>query len=109
MRNHIPSSIRDYLSYNPDTGQFFWLKRVHTRMKAGDEACSTNADGYRYITFNGKRHKASRLAWWFVHNEVPNVIDHINHDRGDDRISNLRNVTYSQNRMNLTGNKYGIV
>lgn len=71
---------------------------------AGKEAGSLNKDGYKIIpiTFNGKKHnlKAHRVIWYMLNKEVPYIIDHINRNRGDNRIENLRNVSYWENRLN---------
>lgn len=84
------------LTYNPETGQFFCHK---TNKEAG---CIDNK-GYRVITRNGKRYKAHRLAWFFVYNEWPmNQIDHIDENKSNNRISNLRDVDQSTNQHNIS-------
>jgi hypothetical protein len=44
--------------------------------------------------------KGHRFAWYYIHKEIPNIIDHINGVRDDNRIINLRNVTQQQNMFN---------
>ena len=58
--------------------------------------------GYIYISIGcNKRITAHRLAWLYEYGELPNgVIDHINHDRADNRICNLRDVTNLENHKN---------
>jgi hypothetical protein len=92
--------LRDVLDYEPDTGIFRWAKPTAHRMKPGDVAGSEIGDGYRSIFIDNKRYLAHRLAWFYVHGEWPLVTDHINRDRTDNRISNLRNTTYSVNNRN---------
>ena len=47
-----------------------------------------------------------RLAWFFVYKEMPNqLIDHINGIRSDNRIENLRVVTFFENAQNLKAHK----
>jgi hypothetical protein len=55
------------------------------------------------IWHNKKTHRISvhRLAWLFVHGSFANEIDHINRDKQDNRISNLREATRTQNQANL--------
>lgn len=94
------------LYYEPDTGHFTWLikpsKNIHRGVRAGRVDKST---GYRYITINGKRYAEHRLAWFYVHGEMPkHLIDHINHDRADNRLANLRQVTVSENARNRAKN-----
>ena len=104
----IPESIRDFLRYDPKTGEFRWKVENSRRAKAGSIAGHIAADsGYIYIRLNGTLYRAHRLAWFFVHGEQPNVIDHINHDRADNRIANLRNVDKSTNNFNRKG-FYGV-
>lgn len=100
----------DRLSYDPETGIFVWrhdirLKTGALRIAAGDRAGSAHPRGYRQIqiVLDDKPigMKEHRLAWLFVHGEWPaDQIDHINGDRADNRIANLREATNSQNMMN---------
>ncbi|MDA6380520.1 HNH endonuclease signature motif containing protein [Escherichia coli] len=53
------------------------------------------------IMINGKAYPAHRLAWLIVYGTMPDgFIDHINRVRTDNRISNLRLVTHSENMQN---------
>jgi hypothetical protein len=54
-------------------------------------------DGYITLLNHTRGH---RFAWFYVYGEVPNIIDHINRDRSDNRILNLRNVTRKENNIN---------
>lgn len=92
-------AIRDYLSYDPDPGEFRWRKRAG-RGRVGHLA-GTFKDGYRRITFRGRSHYAAPLAWWFMHGVMPAEIDHDNGIPGDDRLDNLRLATRSQNNANV--------
>lgn len=95
------AEMRECLSYDPDTGAFEWAKN-RGNVKAGTKAgTKTDARGYLVINFGGRRHYAHRLAWFFAHGEMPTGdIDHINRDPSDNRISNLRLATRSQNLAN---------
>lgn len=93
--------LKKILSYNPDTGKFTWLARTARATKVGSEAGSKNNQwGHISISINRKRYYAHRLAWYFVHNEWPKSIDHINRDPSDNRIANLRPTTQTQNNAN---------
>lgn len=102
--------LKKALSYNPESGEFTWIKRISIRINVGDIAGVIHPHGYRYITLFGERYKASRLAWLYMTGEWPiNQIDHINRDRLDDRFCNLREVTNAQNQHNRSLNKQGTI
>jgi hypothetical protein len=94
--------LRDVLRYEPDTGLFFWKLRTCRSIQVGELAgCAHPVWRYRGIKIDGREYKAHRLAWFYVHGIWPkHQIDHINGDRTDNRISNLRDVTASVNSQN---------
>jgi len=58
-------------------------------------------NGYTLITYKGKKLQAHRVIWKLVYKtEPPQIIDHINRDRSDNRIENLRAATASENALN---------
>ena len=91
--------LKQLLDYDPDTGVFSWKVR-RRRIKIGDIVRATNRDGYICMGIDYKTYLVHRLAWLYVHGEFPEEIDHINHDRADNRICNLRGVTRVENRKN---------
>jgi len=95
------SKLKELLNYNPDTGEFTWLKTNSITVKIGDIAGTIDTNKYRRIGINGKRYMAHRLAWLYMTGNFPeNYIDHINHNPDDNAISNLREATPSQNNSN---------
>jgi len=94
--------LKELLHYDPETGIFTWLiKPKSSRRKIGDEAGNYGMDGYINITVNSKSHPAHRLAWLYVYGEHPKqLIDHIDGDTHNNKISNLREASHYQNRLN---------
>lgn len=96
---------RALIDYDPDTGVFRW-RRSRRGCRIGDVAGNPNSKGYWQISLNYKRYFGHRLAWLYVHGYWPTgEIDHINMDKGDNRICNLRDATREQNRHNTTMTK----
>lgn len=97
--------LTDRLNYDPTTGIFTWKQDGYNRVvKAGDVAGFDKCNGYWQLCLNKVKYNAHRVAWFYVHGEWPeNDIDHINGNRGDNRIDNLRSVTRSVNLQNLRG------
>lgn len=96
--------VNDGLSYNPDTGLFTHTKNKQGGKKKGDIAGSYNKVlGYVVIKLKGKSYMAHRLAWLVTYGTFPKgQIDHINHNRSDNKISNLRDVSVVENQRNIT-------
>jgi len=92
--------MRDYLSYDPQSGVFTWIKAPHPRIAIGAVAGHVRPDGYRRIRFRGRFYLAHRLAWWFVHGVMPPEIDHRRGVAAGDGIENLRLATRSRNMAN---------
>jgi hypothetical protein len=88
------SELRDTFEYSEDHKG---LLRKETRTKVG----YTMPIGYRMVGFRSKPYYEHRLVWAIFHGEFPDKpLDHINRDKTDNRISNLRKVSASQNMFN---------
>ena len=95
--------LRSVLHYSPETGIFTWKVSTSRRVKTGDIAGSPEGHGYLQIRLQRRPHKAHRLAWLHVYGEWPkDQLDHINRNRSDNRISNLREVSNKQNGQNAS-------
>ncbi|CAI2490443.1 Uncharacterised protein [Serratia ficaria] len=99
--NMNATELRKILEYDELSGDFRWVKTVSPTGVSGDIAGSVGRSGYHSMVISGKRYYAHRLAWLYVNGSVDGVeIDHINGVKHDNRISNLRIATHSQNQMN---------
>lgn len=100
----LPSlaELNDLLDYNPETGLFTWKKSRSGNGGVGSIAGSLQKEtGYISITINRKRFRAHRLAYKMYHGSDPvDQVDHIDMDRANNCIANLRDATNSQNRRN---------
>jgi len=94
-------SIREILEYDPDTGILRW--KANSRY-AGKRAGRVGPSGAIQIGIDGALYLAHRLVWLIVTGQWPTaLIDHVNHDRSDNRFANLREATVAENRHNLAG------
>lgn len=128
----LPSqeALRQLLDYNPATGVLTWrdrdvgmfpaktparsaaLCRLWNARYSGQEALTCLSDGYKTGAIAGTNYKAHRVIWKMEAGQDPDHIDHINGDRTDNRLANLRDVTLADNARNRrisTANKTGIL
>ncbi len=98
--------LRKLLRYDPETGVFRWAIVSKGRKYGAVAGQVKKGTGYRYITVDGAQCRAGRLAWYYVHGSWPeHEIDHMNGNRSDDRIANLRDVPHTINRQNQRHSK----
>ena len=87
--------------YNPESGVITTPKGIETKRKT--------KSGYIHLSVykDKKRHSflGHQFAWYFMYKELPKCIDHINRNKLDNSIVNLRSVTPSQNGMNKSNVK----
>jgi hypothetical protein len=125
-----PEALRQLFRYEPDTGKLFWKPRSEKMFACGDHGAKHNcfvwnskyankqaftsidSKGYRQTNLGGKVLRAHRVAWAVYFGEWPkHQIDHINGDRTDNRIVNLRDVEEPENKKNqkkFKDNKSGV-
>lgn len=102
------SDIKNYLSYNPETGIFMWFKKYGTTNKLNIPLMNQNSKGYHLIYFKGKSYLAHRIAWYYVYGELPsNYIDHIDGNKLNNKINNLREITFRKNTHNKKRHREG--
>lgn len=93
--------LQELLTYDPQTGLFHWKVANGPRVKAGAVAGTRNHQGYRRIQLDGLIYAAHRLAFLYMEGAFPpDMVDHINGVRDDNRWCNLRHATRSENNAN---------
>jgi hypothetical protein len=95
------SLCTEFLNYDQCTGIFTWIKSRGMAKKGSTAGCK-DSRGYVVISIGGKRHYAHRLAVLMSTGSVveSEVIDHINGDKSDNRLFNLRAVSHAVNQQN---------
>lgn len=115
--------LNECISYSAISGSFIWKKRPASHFKSlrsmnswnakysGGKAGAVTSQGYIAISLNKKLFFSHRLAWFMYYGVWPHQqIDHINRNKQDNSIDNLRDVSPSDNLFNrgfLTNNKSG--
>jgi hypothetical protein len=93
------NKLKEVLNYNPETGVFTWIKRNQ------EVAGYLKPNGYRGITIKDTLYNAHTLAWIYVYGEVPPMLDHIDHNKDNNSILNLRVINCAENSKNMKQNK----
>jgi len=91
--------LKELLLYDPDTGEFAKIKWLRLG-RSGIVSRGKNSVGYIQIRIDDVLYVGHRLAWLYTYGHFPKTLDHINGDKSDNRICNIRLVTTSQNAMN---------
>lgn len=115
INDDLLPTVAGRVAYDSETGILLWLPRSDEDAQAPwwnakfawKQCGKICKSGYRRICFriNGKDNfiSAHRLAWFIYYGRPPiGYIDHINQDKTDNRISNMREVTASINSRNMS-------
>jgi len=94
--------INKLFELDPETGILTWKVTLGaSRARVGNRAGTIGSGGYRYVKINGVRFREHLIIWLILHGEwCPRRIDHEDRNRGNNRPSNLRKSTESQQRQN---------
>lgn len=98
MNNMSQKQVKEIYSYNPDTGIF---------LRKGDYVGITESSNkYLRAHYRGKTYSVHRLIWIYMTGDAPaNDVDHIDHDRQNNKWENLRLVSRKQNMQNAIKSK----
>lgn len=95
----------ELFTYSPGTGILAWKTRKGGRL-AGTRAGNVERSGYRVVKLDDQIFKEHRIIWAYCTGEWPAVeIDHVDGDKTNNRVSNLRTVTRNGNAQNLRGGR----
>ena len=92
-------------------GNLYWLESPNKKIKIGKKAGTLTKSGYINICIDRKFYRAHRLIFLHQNGFLPNFIDHIDCNKSNNKVKNLRVATKSQNQCNkaiTSSNKSGV-
>ena len=105
--------LKELFDYDADSGELVWKQRDRAKFTsariwnswntryAGKKAGTSDSYGYIQVGMAGRLHLVHRCVWAIVTGKFPeNEIDHIDGNRSNNRIANLREATHAQNSKN---------
>lgn len=95
-----PARAADLLDYDPETGILRWKERAARCIAVGDVAGAIKQDGYISVSIGRRSYPAHHIGWAIVNGEWPTMLDHINGNKADNRIYNLRKCDVGLNTQN---------
>lgn len=100
MTKPTQQELLEYLSYDPITGIVTWIKSKSKRNRVGDIAGSKATPGHLQIKFNGVSLQLHNVIWCMVHGYWPDLLDHKDTNKTNNKLFNLREATSCQNAAN---------
>jgi len=101
----------ELFEYDRDTGKLYWKVDRYSNKVKGKEVGNIDGHGYRRFMYKRKKYRVHRVIWLMEYGYMPKAIDHINRNRLDNRLENLREVSKKDNAKNMSlnsKNKFGI-
>lgn len=100
LQNFSQTDLLEFFNYDKNSGEL--THKIDTRRgKQGEIATRSHTDSYQVVNIGGKPYLAHRVIWLMMTGSWPKQIDHIDHDRSNNRWSNLRNVKSLDNQKNM--------
>ena len=116
--SNLPSVdfLRECFHYDLETGKLFWredrplshfssrrIQKTFNGQFAGKEAGTDNGKGYKRVSLKNKLVLVHKIIWAMTYDKWPEKqIDHIDHDRSNNRLENLREVSHKENHRNMS-------
>jgi hypothetical protein len=106
--------LKSIFKYEPETGNLVRIKYLSPNAKVGNIAgCLCKKTGYIIVSVKDKTYPLHRIVWMYLYGKFPKEqIDHINCNRSDNRLINLREATNQENQRNKklrSDNKSGYI
>lgn len=106
--NLTKDELMKLLRYEAKTGHLYWISKgtAKTRVIGTRVGSLCKTSGYRLVGINKHVYREHHLVWLLFNDKFPDgVIDHINHDKADNRIENLRDISQSENTRNQSARR----
>lgn len=95
------SRIREVLDFYPESGELVWIKKISANTVLGSIAGTVASGGYMQVGIDKRIYRYHHIVWFLFYGKWPaSELDHINGDRKDNRVCNLRESDRSTNLAN---------
>jgi hypothetical protein len=101
MKRPSIDRIREFIAYEPETGNLRWIKKYCYKIVVGQIAGSVKKHGYIALQIDGMRLYAHHVAWAWMTGEWPTEVDHKDCNGLNNRWENLREATRQLNNANI--------
>lgn len=96
--------LRKFFIYNPITGDLIY-RLPNNQKNIGDTFGTLGSQGYLIGSIGGKTYFVHRLIWLYLYGYLPDQVDHIDHNRTNNALHNLREVSNLENHKNCSVSK----
>ncbi len=104
------AELKEIYDYDPVNGGLLHRTERHNgygviyqngESRIGKSAAWTDKTGYKNVVVSGKGYREHRVVYYWHTGEYPRILDHIDRNKGNNRIENLREATYQENMANV--------